>query len=248
MVILRTFDGVEISAFVTEPDTPGPHPAIVFGAEAMGLNKFGRGVASDMAALGYVTITPDYYRGGGPSQPDNYSDFSEVMVAIGALDFRLATYDVLTGADWLRAQPHVDAARVAVWGYCTGGTLAMLAASLDRKLAATVLFFPSQPRFETLSVKCPAHPMDLVWSITSPVLLIYGNQDPIMPPALLAEFRKNLDQWSIRHEICIYDGAGHAFSADVEGLHNADAAAASWKAATGFLERHMASCLDESPT
>ncbi|MDB5700832.1 MAG: hypothetical protein JWL66_1031, partial [Sphingomonadales bacterium] len=112
-VILRTFDGVEISAFVTEPDTPGPHPAIVFGAEAMGLNKFGRRVASDMAALGYVTITPDYYRGGGPSQPDNYSDFSEVMVAIGALDFRSATYDVLSGADWLRGQPQVDAARVA---------------------------------------------------------------------------------------------------------------------------------------
>jgi carboxymethylenebutenolidase len=237
-ISLPTSDGGQAIAFVAEPEGPGPYPAIAFGAEAMGPNKFGRKVAADMAALGYVTITPDYYRGGGPSQPDNYNDFTEVMGAIDALDFRQATYDVLAGVDWLRAQPQVDPGRVAVWGYCTGGTLAMLAASLDRKLSATVLFFPSQPRFEALTVKRPAHPIDLVWSITSPVLLIYGDQDPIMPPDLLAELRRRFDQWGIRNEVRIYPGAGHAFSADAPHMHNAEATAASWEAATNFLERN----------
>jgi carboxymethylenebutenolidase len=238
-IVLKTYDGAEASAFVTEPDGPGPYPAVVFGAEAMGPNRFGRRVASDVAALGYVTITPDYYRGAGPSQPDNYDDFTEVMAAIAGLDFRAATFDVLAGLDWLRAQDNVDPDRVALWGYCTGATLAMLAASLDRRVAATVLFFPSQPTFEALTPKRPTHAIDLIWSIASPVLLISGDQDAVLPPPVLAEMKRRFDQWGVRFESRVYPGAGHAFSAEAPHMHNAEATAASWAAAVEFLGRHL---------
>jgi carboxymethylenebutenolidase len=234
-IVLPARDGGQVSAFVAEPQAGGPHPGIVFGAEAMGPNRFGRRVASEMAALGYVTITPDYYRGSGPSQPDNYDDFTEVMAAIEALDFRRATFDLLAGLDWLQAHPQVDPQRCATWGYCTGATLSMLAASLERRLAAAVLFFPSQPRFEALTVKRPSHALDLVWSIACPVLLICGDQDPVLPPAVLADFRQRFEQWGVRHEIRVYPGAGHAFSADAPHMRNAEADAASWAAATAFL-------------
>ena len=237
---LHTYDGQQTTAFVAEPDRPGRHPAIVFGQEAMGMNTFNRKVAVDMAAQGYVTIVPDYYRGVGPSKPDDYTDFSEVMVAIGALDFRQATYDVMAGTDWLRAQSHVDPERIAVWGYCTGGTLAMMAAALDRRLGAAVLFFPSQPKFEQIDAKHPAHPVDMVWNIACPVLVIYGDQDHIMPPELLAELRGNFAQWKIENEIHIYPGAGHAFSAPAPHMHNAEAATRSWTVASAFVGKHLA--------
>ena len=236
---LPTKDGGEVSAFVAEPAAPGPHPAIVFGAEAMGPNAFGREVATRAAAQGYVTITPDYYRGEGPSRPDDYSDFTEVMAAIGNLDFRAATFDLLAGFDWLAAQPQVDARRIATWGYCTGGTLSLLAACLERRLAATVLYFPSQPVFEALTPKRPTHPIDLVWSLGAPVLVIYGDRDPIMPPERLAELRRRLEQWDIPHEIRIYEGAGHAFSAPAPHMHNAAAADASWRDAMAFLDSSL---------
>lgn len=238
-ITLKTSDGKEASAFVAEPAGPGPHPAIAFGQEAMGFNQFGRKVATDMAAQGFVTITPDYYRGKGPSKPDDYTDFTEVMQAIGDLDFRQATDDVLAGADWLRAQPQVDPKKVAVWGYCTGGTLAMMASALDRQLAAAVWFFPSQPRFGGLTVKRPADPMDLVWAIRCPVLVIYGDQDGIMPPDQLADLRKRFEQWGVQNEVRIYPGAGHAFSAPAPHMHHADASAASWQAAVAFVQRHL---------
>lgn len=230
-------DGGRVPAFVTEPAGGGPFPGVVFGAEAMGPNAFGRKVAADLAALGYVTVTPDYYRGQGPSRPDDYSDFTEVMAAIGALDFRQATFDLLAGADWLRAQPNVDAARVATWGYCTGGTLSLLAACLDRAMAAAVLFFPSQPVFDELTPKRPMHPMDLVWSLTCPVQVIYGDADAIMPADRLAELNRRLEQWGVPHEIRIHPGAGHAFSAPAPHMHNAQAAEVSWRQATEFLAR-----------
>jgi len=238
-ITLKTYDGAEASAFVAEPDGPGPYPAVVFGAEAMGPNRFGRRVAADVAALGYVTITPDYYRGAGPSQPDNYDDFTEVMAAIGELDFGAATFDVLSGVDWARAQANVDPDRVALWGYCTGATLTMLAASLDRRIAATVLFFPSQPTFEALTPKRPTHAIDLIWAIACPVLMLSGDQDAILSPAVLAEMRRRFDQWGVSYESHLYPGAGHAFSADAPHMHNAEATAASWAAATEFLDRHL---------
>lgn len=236
---LATYDGQTVEALVTEPAGPGPHPAVVFGQEALGPNAFGREVAERAAAEGFVTITPDYYRGRGPSKPDDYSDFTEVMTAIGDLDFVKATHDVLAGADWLRAQPNVDPARVAVWGYCTGGTLAMLASALDRRLAAGVWFFPSQPVFPEITPKRPVSPIDLMWNIAAPVLIIYGDADPIMPPELREEVKARLERWGVEHQFKLYPGAGHAFSAPAAHMHNAEATAQSWAAAIGFLKQRV---------
>jgi len=240
-ITLKTFDGAETSAFVAEPEGPGRFPAVAFGAEAMGPNRFGRRTASDLAALGYVTVTPDYYRGRGPSRPDDYTDFTEVMAAIGELDFRAATFDVLAGLDWARAQANVDAKRVALWGYCTGATLTMLGASLDRGVAATVLFFPSQPTFDALTPKRPVHAIDLIWAIRTPVLLISGDRDAILPPAMLDEIRSRFERSGGRYESRLYTGAGHAFSADAPHMRNEAAATASWGEATDFLRRHLGS-------
>src|SRR5690606_31547689 len=107
---------------------------------------------------------------------------TEVIAAIEALDFTRATFDVLSGVDWARAQAQVDSRRVAVWGYCTGGTLAMLAASLDRHLAAAVIYFPSQPTFHDIGPRTPTHAQDLIWSIKCPVLFLSGDQDGILGP------------------------------------------------------------------
>jgi carboxymethylenebutenolidase len=212
---------------------------VVIGAEALGINNFIREVATHLASLGYLSITPDYYRGNGPTDPDNYMDFTEVLKAIEVLDFRRATYDQMAAADWLRSQPQTDAKRIAVWGYCTGGSLSMLSASLDRKLAAAVLFFPSQPVFQTIDVHHPVHPLDMVWNIACPVMIVYGEQDPLMPPDRLAELRKRLAQWNIDNEIHIYKDCGHSFTAEAPGLYNAAAAAKATEDALGFLARSL---------
>jgi carboxymethylenebutenolidase len=234
---LRGDDGGELACYVAEPEAPGRYPAVVLGIEAMGPNRFNRMTARDIAALGYVVVSPDYYRGGGPSRPDDYDDFTEVIAAIDELDFRRATFDLLVAIDWARAQPHVDASRVALWGYCTGGTLALLAAALDRKVMGTLLFFPSQPRFEALTVKRPAHAVDMAWAIQSPVLLIAGGDDPVLSPEVVAEMRRVFERFEVEHEFHVFEGAGHAFTGPARHMHHAEATAASWKRATDFIAR-----------
>jgi carboxymethylenebutenolidase len=234
--------GGTVPALVYQPTGSGPGPAIVLSAEAYGVNDFTRQTASRLAVEGYVVIVPDYYRGKGLKDPDNYADFTEVMQFIEALDFTQGTHDIIAGIDYARGLPSVDPKRVIVWGYCTGGTLAMLAACLDRQLLGTVLFFPSQPTFPELTPARPVQPIDLLWNVAGPLLLLYGDQDALLV-GQMPEIRHRLEQWNVPHDIRLYPGAGHAFSAPVPPLRNDAADVASWADALTFVAR-----IQERPT
>ena len=117
------------------PEGDGPHPAVVLGAEAYGVNNFIRGIQEKLVGLGYAVAVPDYYHGDGPTDPENYDDFTEVIEYISRLDFTGGARDLARTVDALRVMPNIDPRRVAVWGYCTGGTLAWLAACLRGDLA-----------------------------------------------------------------------------------------------------------------
>jgi carboxymethylenebutenolidase len=225
---------------VVKPAGDGPHPAVVVGAEAYGPNEFSHGVQARLAEIGYASVVPDYYRGEGPTNPEAYDDFTEVVEHIGRLDFTRGARDLARAVDALRADPDVDGRRVAVWGYCTGGTLAWLAACLRGDVAAAVLYFPSQPVFHELGPLTPVNALDLVWQLTCPTLFIYGDADPVMPPELLADLRGRIDQWGVDAEVRLYAGAGHAFSAPWGVMRHDEADRAAWDDAVAFLRAHTA--------
>jgi carboxymethylenebutenolidase len=229
--------GSALPILVFTPEEEGRRPAIVVSPEAYGVNEFTRGVGAALAAEGYVVVVVDYYRGKPLREPDNYEDFTEVMGFIDELDFAQATHDVMAGIEYARQRPDVDPDRVAVWGYCTGGTLAMLAASLCPNLAAAVIFFPSQPTFPELNAKRPVHAIDLLWNVGCPVLFLYGDQDFLAD--VMPEIGRRLAQWGIEHQIRVYAGAGHAFSAPVPPLRHDEADKASWADATAFARLHL---------
>ncbi|MCW2524449.1 MAG: dienelactone hydrolase family protein [Frankiales bacterium] len=229
-----------VPALVFRPTGDGPYPAVVIGVEAYGINDFGRRVAASLAHRGYVVVVPDYYRGHGLKDPENYLDFTEVMGAIDGLDFTAGAHDQLAAIDYAAGLDYVDADRIAVWGYCTGGTLSLLAAELSDRIAAAVLFFPSQPTFPELNRSRPVNAIDLLWAIRCPVLVIYGDQDDIMPAAGIADLRERFTRWGVDHEIRVYAGAGHAFSAPVAPLRNDAADRLAWPDAVGFLDSHLA--------
>lgn len=221
---------------VWQPDGPGPHPAVVIGQEATGPNEFIRDVAAMLAARGYVTTVPDYYRGDGPPDPEDPEDIPTIMEHVGRLDFRQATYDLMAAVDGLRARDDVDPGRVSVWGYCTGATMTLLTAALHRKVAAAVVFYPSQPRFATLDAKKPVHPIDMLWNVSCPVMLLVGGADVVWPAALVDEVRARLGQWDVEHTVKVYPGAGHAFCSPSPAYFHAGAAAAATADALAFLD------------
>jgi carboxymethylenebutenolidase len=135
-----------------------------------------------------------------------------VVEHIGRLDFARATRDLVDGIDAVRADPRVDASQTIVWGYCTGATLAWLAACQRGDIAAAVLYFPSQPQFHDHGPNSPVDPVDLLWQLTAPTLLLYGDQDFVMTSQLLNDVRQRVQRWNVDLDIKIYEGAGHSFT------------------------------------
>jgi carboxymethylenebutenolidase len=232
-------DGYTSDVLLYRPSGPGPNPGIVIGMEATGINHFIRNVGATLAHLGYVTAIPDYYRGAGPTDTENYDDIEAIMPHTFALDFPKAARDLIAAADGLRARDDVDAEQVGYWGYCTGASVALFAACLDRLTAAAVCFYPSQPVFKDLSPKRPASLIDILWLLNCPLLLIYGDNDVVMSVEQLAEVQNRLREWGVDHMVRVYKGAGHAFSAPTPTFHHAEADAASWADAVAYLQSHM---------
>ncbi|WP_432194356.1 dienelactone hydrolase family protein [Streptomyces sp. bgisy027] len=218
----------------SESPTDGPMPGLVMGAEATGVNRFVHETAAALAAIGFVVAIPDYYRGKGPRNPEDYDDIDTIMRHVDELDFRRATHDLMATLDHLKADPAVDPQRIGVWGYCTGGTLAWLTACLRRDVAAAVLFYPSQPVFTELTAARPAHPIDLLWNLNCPVLLVYGEKDPLMPPERLSVVRERFERWGIEHAMHIAPGCGHSFGAPIPGRHDPAAYDRAWSEAVTF--------------
>ena len=232
-------DGYTGPALLYRPAGPGPHPGVAIGMEATGINHFIRDVAATLAHLGFATIVPDYYRGTGPTDTENYDDIDAIMSHTLALDFPRAARDLIAAADWLREYGAVDSERVGYWGYCTGATVVLLAAELDRHAAVGVFFYPSQPWFTDLGPGRPAHPMDLLWLLTCPTLIIYGDDDVVMSAEQLATVRDGLVRGGVDHEVRGYAGAGHAFNAPSPAFYNEAADLASWPDAVEFARRAL---------
>ncbi|MBZ4521856.1 dienelactone hydrolase family protein [Mycobacterium avium] len=209
-------------------------PALVIGAEATGVNAFIHDTARKLADIGFVTVVPDYYRGAGPSDPEDYSNIADIMRNVDALDFPRATEDLMLSFQYLVEHPRVDPDRIGVWGYCTGATLAWLTASLRRDAALAVLFYPSQPVFDEHSLERPVSPIDLLWNLRCPTYFVYGTLDPVMPVELRNELRNRLRHWRIEYELRLYKDCGHSFGAPVPGGQNSAAYQAAWEEAVSY--------------
>jgi carboxymethylenebutenolidase len=88
-----------------------------------------------------------------------------------------------------------------------------------------------------LTAKRPVQPIDLLWNVACPMQLLYGDQDFLVD--VMPEIDRRLTQWGVEHEMRVYQGAGHAFSAPVPPLRHDAADRASWADATAFAARHL---------
>jgi carboxymethylenebutenolidase len=231
--------GGAVPATIYRPAGPGPHPAIALGAEATGVNDFLRRVATLLAAKGFVCALPDYFRGGGPADPDGYDDLDDILTHLAALDFSRAARDVSLAVDALVADPSVDRERIGVWGYCTGATLALLASATRSDVAASVLFYPSQPSFEELDAHHPVSPFDLLWALRGSTLFLYGTSDVVLPPDVEADLRRRITAWDIDATLVMFEGAGHAFCSPDSSYYHPASAAAGWQEAVDFVCRRL---------
>jgi dienelactone hydrolase len=105
-------------------------------------------------------------------------------------------------------------------------------------LSGSVLFYPSQPVFESLGPLRPAHPRDLVWNHRAPLLLLYGDEDKSVPLEMQDDLRDELTRWNVNATTREYEGAGHVFAGTHFGdSYRPEADQDSWQLAVEFARR-----------
>ena len=141
----------------------------------------------------------------------------------------VASYAALSGAQvYANIEAATDAAgapgKVAISGFCTGGSWAWRAAA-RMNFPAQVNFYGSHiPALLDLTPRCPT-------------ILHYGDQDRLAPPAAIEALRT-------RHpavELHLYRGAGHAFENCDQASYDAAAADLAWLRSIAFMDRWVAS-------
>jgi carboxymethylenebutenolidase len=128
--------------------------------------------------------------------------------------------------DALEAEPGIDG-RIAVLGFCFGGTYAFALAAADPRVRAAVPFYGTAPAADDIAkVACPVH-------------AFYGQQDERLIAALPA-VRTAFADAGKDFTATVYPDAGHAFFNDTNPhAYNAADAADAWQKATAFLAAHL---------
>jgi len=120
---LTMSDGVGLSAILTQPSTPGPHPAVVF-ISSWGLPDFEYYVqAQQYAADGYIVLEYDprgFYSSGGTIDVASPQDVADVSTVI----------------TWLLANTQANPDEIGVGGVSYGAGMSLLAAAKDPRIKA----------------------------------------------------------------------------------------------------------------
>lgn len=209
--------------YLALPET-GSGAGVVVLQEWWGLVPHIKSISDRFAAAGFVALAPDLYGGQSTTSPDAAG---RMMMA---LNIEQTAQDLEKAIAYLLDHPAVTSPKVGVVGFCMGGQLALLAATLSDRVGAVIDFYGIHPSVD----------LD-VSKLQAPVLAFFGGQDASVPletaEALVAR---------IRHankpiEAQFYAAAGHAFFNDARPeAYNPAAAADAWPRSVQFFEQHLA--------
>lgn len=219
--IAYSFDGTEMVGHLAYDDsTSARRPAVLLCHEGSGLSANVKERADRLAGLGYVAFALDYF-GGGQQLPLDQAMEKLVPIADDpALTRRLG----LAGLDVLLAQGVADPDRVAVIGYCFGGSMTLEIARSGADVKAFVGFHPG------LTV----HPGSE--NIKGSVLMCIGTDDPFISLDQRLAFEHDMTDAGVADwNLEVYGGVHHSFTnpqaadAGVPGIvYDAKADARSW--------------------
>src|SRR3954453_10960812 len=194
-----------VSAFVVYPEVKAKAPAVVVIHEIFGMSDWVQMLADEVAEAGYIAIAPDLLSGMGPNGggTSSFAAGTAVGKAIRDLPPDQITSDLNAVADYVSKLPAANG-KVAVAGFCWGGTQTFRFATNRPSLKAAFVFYGSAP------MTGPAIDKESLARIAAPVYGFYAGNDArinaTFPPPVdaMKELKKPYDPVT-------YDGAGHGF-------------------------------------
>jgi len=218
-------DGATVGAYLTRPKADGKFPAVIVIHENRGINDHIRDVARRLAKAGYAALAPDLLsRQGGTA---SFASVEAAMDGIRKLDDDTIAKDLAGAVNFLKAQNFVRP-KIGVIGFCWGGGRALMFTTRSKDLAASVVYYGSNPSN-----------LDVVQNITAAVLGHYGAADVRLTSAV-PKLEEAMKKYGKSFEYKIYSGAAHSFNNDTSARsYHPEAAREAWGGTLEFFRKHL---------
>ena len=230
--------GDAIHSYWARPAGAGPFPGIVLLHHMPGWDEWYKEVTRKFAYHGVAAISPDLYCRVGHGSPD---DVAAKARAEGGVPDDQVVFDAAGAADFLRSQPTSNG-KVAVFGTCSGGRHAYLAACRSTVFDACLDLWGGNVVMspEDLSDKRPVPPIEYTVDLACPLLGLFGNDDQSPPPDQVDRHEEELKRLGKEYEFHRYDGAGHGFFYYFRPqAYRAEQALDGWEKVFDFLRRYV---------
>jgi dienelactone hydrolase len=202
-------------------------PAVVVLHDWHGVGDTVRMRAQMLARCGYVAFAADLFGAGVRPEGDAAAEVAGAYYR----DLALLRARVAAGFSWLQHHPAVDPARLAVIGYCFGGTAALEFARTGAPARGVISFHGGLITHE---------PSDAA-AIAASLLVLTGGDDPVVPDPAVAAFEDELrGAPHVDWQVTTYSGAPHAFTIPGRDSYRPIADARSWRALVCFLDEVFA--------
>jgi carboxymethylenebutenolidase len=218
MIELTASDGHKLGAYKAEPSGK-PKGGIVLIQEIFGVNHHIRAVADGYAKDGYLVIAPALFDRVGKDMQLGYGpeDQEKGKATRGQLKWDAVLADVEAAHKAAK-----EAGKVAIIGYCFGGSVAWLGATRLNFDASVAYYGGNVADFVEEKPKCPT-------------ICHNGTEDKGIPMEKVEKIK------ATRPEVTVYtyEGAGHGFNCDERGSYHEASAKLARQRTLDFLAKHI---------
>jgi dienelactone hydrolase len=205
-------------------------PGVLVCHEWKGHGPYVRLRAEELARLGYVAFALDIYGKGVVAK-----DHTEAAKLAGMYkgNRTLMRGRVKAGYDVLAGQSVCDAKKIAVMGYCFGGTCALELARSGVPVAGVATFHGD------LSTPTPEDAKN----IKGKVIAFHGADDPFVKPEVVLAFEDEMRKGGVDWQLVLFGGTVHSFTVREAGsdpstgmAYNEKSDQRSWAMLEDFLD------------
>lgn len=230
----------QMPAYISRPDkAKAKLPIVIVASEIFGVHEYIADVTRRFAKLGYLAIAPEFFTRAG--DPNTFGTVAEIQKNIVAQTPDSQVLNDLQAALVWAGKNGGDLKKVGVTGFCWGGRITWLSATLPQ-VRAGVAWYGRVIGEKTEN--SPRHPVDIAAELKAPVLGLYGGADTgislesveQMREALVKAAPKNLAAKASRFEI--YPDAPHAFHADYRATYREGPAKDGWEKCIAWFKQN----------
>lgn len=230
----------QMPAYIARPEkAKGPLPVVIVASEIFGVHEHIADVARRFAKAGYLAIAPEFFIRAG--DPNVYGTTAEIMSNIISKTSDSQVLNDLQAAIVWAGKNGGDLKKVGVTGFCWGGRITWLAATLPQ-VKAGVAWYGRLIGDKTEN--SPRHPVDITAELKAPVLGLYAAADAGISLESVEQMKSELAKAAPKNAAAkassfeIYPDAPHGFHADYRGTYREGAAKDGWQKCLAWFKKY----------